>query len=371
MTSTVDPVTLRHAFVDHLVEKGAITDPAWEAAFRAVPRHEFVTRFTAMGPRHTVHDLSDPEQQRAALEAVYSDTVLLTQYDANGTATSSSTECTLMAIMLHALAAHPGHRVLEIGLGTGYNAALLCHRFGDEQVTSVDIDAELVETARASLARAGYHPAAICRDGSAGVAELAPYDRIIATCGVLRVPPAWLEQTATGGLILVNVGFGLARLTKCEDGSATGPFIGPAAFMRLRHDVDNREITTREIIAMTTADLPTRVAPMPAAARDEAAVFLLELAMPGVHRVVIHLDPDVHVFADPKSGSWVRAIPLGDGTAELVEHGDRQLWDQVCAVVDSWHAVDRPGIDRYGLTVDTDGAHTLWLADSDWSVHLD
>jgi protein-L-isoaspartate O-methyltransferase len=63
-----------------------------------------------------------------------------------------------MIRMLEALDVHSGHRVLEIGTGTGYNAALLSHRLGDTQVFSVDIDADLVELASQRLARTGYHP---------------------------------------------------------------------------------------------------------------------------------------------------------------------------------------------------------------------
>lgn len=370
MTSIdTNPEMLRKRFVDNLIRHGSITHPAWESAFRDVPRDQFVTRFSP-DSSSTVHDLADPDQRAAALRAVYSNTVLVTQHDAGGTPTSSSTECSLMATMLEALDARPGHRVLEIGLGTGYNAALLCHRLGDEQVVSVDIDPGLVETARASLERTGFHPAAICRDGSAGVAELAPYDRIIATCGVLRVPTAWLEQTVAGGLILVNIGFGLARLIKNEDGSAEGPFIGPAGFMRLRRSVHDQEVTAREIVAMTSTDRAAVTASMPAAMTDRAVEFLLEVAIPGVHRVVIHLETDVYVFADPTSGSWVRATPLGDGTAKLVEYGNRPLWEEVCTVVTGWEKSGRPGIERYVLTVTPDGVHILSLVDSDWAVAL-
>jgi len=57
---------------------------------------------------------------------------------------SSSTQPSLMSLMLHALDVHAGNRVLEIGTGTGYNAALLCHRLGDANVTSIDVNSELV-----------------------------------------------------------------------------------------------------------------------------------------------------------------------------------------------------------------------------------
>src|SRR5262249_60681651 len=89
--------------------------------------------------------------------------------------------------------------------GTGYNAALLAARLGDTQVFSVELRPDLTEAARQRLADTGYHPTLVTRDGAEGLAEHAPYDRIIATCAVPAVPPAWLAQTAPDGLILTDI----------------------------------------------------------------------------------------------------------------------------------------------------------------------
>lgn len=186
-------------------------------------------------------------------EAVYSTRALITQIDGNdhnttlartgrvdGIATSSSSAPTLMALMLEALDAHEGHRVLEIGTGTGYNAALLCHRLGPTNVTSIDIDADLVDRARERLAALGYMPYLTATDGTMGCPNRAPFDRIIATVGLNRVPDAWIEQTAPGGKILVPldlVGRGglLAVLTVYPNGAAEGPFVPDfGGFMPLR-----------------------------------------------------------------------------------------------------------------------------------------
>src|SRR5205807_4637125 len=138
---------------------------------------------------------------------VYSARALITQIDGddanverartgrvNGLATSSSSAPSLMASMLDALAVAEGHRVLEIGTGTGYNAALLCHRLGADNVTSVDVDAGLVDRAGQRLAALGYRPNVVAADGGAGCPEDAPFDRIIATVALPRVPAAWIEQ---------------------------------------------------------------------------------------------------------------------------------------------------------------------------------
>ncbi len=119
--------------------------------------------------------------------------------------TSSSTMPSLMARMLEALDVQDGHRVLEIGTGTGYNAALLCHRLGSGKVVSIDVDPTLVAVARDHLAGLDYHPILVVGDGAAGVARHGPYDRIIATAAVPEIPVPWIEQLTPGGKILANL----------------------------------------------------------------------------------------------------------------------------------------------------------------------
>ena len=191
----------------------------------------------------------DPAQRAQWLAEVYSDTALstqLAQIDPGATlrpltiSASSSTKPTLMARMLSDLGADPGHQVLEIGTGTGYNAALLCQRLTDRHVHSVDIHPELVTTAGDRLTSLGYHPRLACLDGAAGWAEHAPYDRIIATCGTSTIPYPWVAQTRPGELILTEVLAGchgmLVRLTVADDGTACEHFLNyPGLFMALRH----------------------------------------------------------------------------------------------------------------------------------------
>jgi protein-L-isoaspartate O-methyltransferase len=123
----------------------------------------------------------------------------------NRVTVSSSTKPGLMVRMLEALDAHEGHRVLEIGTGTGYNAGLLSHRLGTERVFSVDIGARLVDAARGRLAGLRLVPTLSVAHGAGGMREHAPFDRIIATCSVPAVPWTWAEQLREGGLVLVDV----------------------------------------------------------------------------------------------------------------------------------------------------------------------
>jgi protein-L-isoaspartate(D-aspartate) O-methyltransferase len=174
----------REEMVDRLVASGAIASSRVEEAFRAVPRHLFL-----------------PDVPVA--EAYRDDVIFTKQLD--GRFVSASSQPTVMAMMLEQLDVRPGHRVLEVGAGTGYNAALLAHLAGPEgRVTTVDIDADIVEGARRGLERAGCRNArAVHADGGLGVPEDAPYDRLFLAVSAWEVTPAWREQLGpTGRMVL-------------------------------------------------------------------------------------------------------------------------------------------------------------------------
>lgn len=147
---------LRNQLVDGLRESGHVTSERVASAFRTVPRHSFVPGV---------------EPERA-----YRDEALVIKSDANGVPISSSSQPAIMARMLEQLDVRPGHRVLEVGTGSGYNAALLAHLVGETgAVVSVDIDVDLVEDACARLTECGLSTVTVgCGDGSLGWAECAP-----------------------------------------------------------------------------------------------------------------------------------------------------------------------------------------------------
>ncbi|CAL9312693.1 methyltransferase, FxLD system [Streptomyces sp. SudanB182_2057] len=184
-TPVADAERLRNALVDQIRAEGHARTSAVENALRTVPRHLFV-----------------PD---APLEAAYANTPVHIKYDTEGTSISCASQPGVVALMLDQLEAQPGERILELGAGTGYNAALLAHLVGESgHVTTIDVDDDLVEGARAHLAAAGFtNVEALTRDGALGHAEGAPYNRIIATVGAHGVPHAWLDQLAPGGRLLV------------------------------------------------------------------------------------------------------------------------------------------------------------------------
>ena len=152
---------------------------------------------------------------------------------------SSSSQPSLMALMCQALEVRDGQRVLEIGAGTGYNAALLAYRLGPDAVTTMDLEPEITDAARAHLDAYGT-PAArsvavVTGDGALGHPPRAPYDRIMATCELPAIPAAWLEQCVPGGLILAPIATGLVALTVYGPARAQGRFLHtPAFFVPLR-----------------------------------------------------------------------------------------------------------------------------------------
>ncbi|MCK1822304.1 methyltransferase domain-containing protein [Streptomyces sp. XM83C] len=228
----------RAELVREIEASGAFAaDPAWRAAFAEVPRHLFVPYYYVTGTagyerRWGGHP--DPAARERWVRGAYEDTPLATRIR-DGELLSSSSQPSLMALMLAALDVEDGHRVLEIGAGTGYNAALLAYRLGDDKVTTVDLDPEITEAARRHLEAAGFRPVVVTGDGARGVPEHAPYDRIIATCTLHSVPPAWLGQCRPGGRILTPFATGLAALTVRDAAHAEGRFLAtPAYFVPLR-----------------------------------------------------------------------------------------------------------------------------------------
>jgi protein-L-isoaspartate(D-aspartate) O-methyltransferase len=181
-TAATPAELLRMAMVDQLCGRRGVRTVPVEAAMRAVPRHLFV-----------------PD---ATVERAYADEAVVTHRDAEGVAVSSASAPGVVAGMLEQLDVQPGHRVLEIGAGTGYNAALLAHLAGPAgEVTTVDIDPDVARGARKGLADAGYKDVSvICGDGEFGYPGHAPYDRTIITAGAIWSGQAvgWSSRCACG-----------------------------------------------------------------------------------------------------------------------------------------------------------------------------
>jgi protein-L-isoaspartate(D-aspartate) O-methyltransferase len=358
-----------------------------EAAFRQVPRHLFV-----------------PELQP---QLVYQDESVVVKVGADGTPISSSSQPTMMAIMLDQLGLERGHHVLEIGAGTGYNAALMAHIVGEAgRVVTVDIDAELTARASASLAAAGYGQVKVaCADGGLGYVSGAPYDRIILTVGAWDIAPQWLDQLAPGGRIVLPLavrGLQLSVALDLDDGHLTsrsavrcgfirlaGALAGPEVLLpagpqpggvRFETD-DGRPLDAEAVYEALTGPAVVVVAELPAVTGAELndADLWLTLAEPGLVRVSVlggsPGDPAAGALrpfgglaetarADGRLGIAVaaqaktRQAESGAGSASataLLVRGygpsGTELAGYLAARAGTWHRLGRPGIEDLRVRV--------------------
>ncbi|WP_245645373.1 methyltransferase domain-containing protein [Pseudonocardia acaciae] len=369
------------ALRDELVTAGKLSSPAWQQAVLDVPRHHFVPAYYQRRPDEPGwHLVTASEDRERWWEQVYANLSLVTEIgavpdggrDATGPVSSSSAPG-LMTRMLEMLDVQPGMRVLEIGTGTGYNAALLAHRLGDSNVFSLDVGAGLVESARQRLAELDYHPTLVTADGIAGLPEHAPYDRIIATCAVPRVPWAWAEQTRYGGLVLVDVKVsavvGNLVLLRRDADQLTGQFDGGAAtFMQMRtptfaqHPGQKPERDRRHAQRHVTGLRLER--PW----EHGVLWFLLHLTVPGRIEFGYSQDPDTGgigaMYLYSRDGSWCEVTTNADGTGQVWEAGPRPLWQTLEQVQQFWAEAGQPGWERFGLTVTANDQH-VWLDNPD------
>lgn len=362
---------------DELERTSKLTTPEWRQAVIDTPRQHFIPRYyrqTDTGSWETVDTTSDE-----GMRAVYANTVLVTALARTGTSAavlSSSTQPGLMTRMLEALDVHDGHKVLEIGTGTGYNAALLSHRLGDDQVFSIDVEPDLVNTARARLAELGHHPTLVSGDGWAGLPQHAPFDRIIGTCAVPRIPCAWVEQTSPGGVILADLkpalgAGGLVRLTRTAADRVEGRFDATyATFMDLRHTAGATKPGHHVSRDHDRAQRRT-TSLSPTTPWDALLVWFLASFDLGTNVEYGYTGPDTTTpptatWLTTADGSWAEITLAADtdGQHTVIEGGPRQLWcilehaHQQCA------DLGQPTWDRFGLTV-TPQQQTVWLDDPD------
>lgn len=373
----IDWVDRAVTLANELAARGHLPDPHWREAFATVPRHVFVPRYLRRD--ETVVDGTHPADREEWLAEVYSDTTLVTQTaPVPGTdlrwPTSSATMPSLMARMLHLLDVADRDRVLEIGTGTGYNAALLCQRLSDDRITTVDIHPALVEAAGAALLNAGHEPHLEVRDGAEGVPGRAPFDRIIATCAVPAIPPAWVTQLNRGGVIVADVRgelcSNLVVLRKIDETAAEGRFLDVAGhFMWLRAFPDNPLRDGGRLNATISRDDAVELV----TALDPA-----DLGHPDLRFLIQHFNPAVQrIWPTSRAGTELMVLHADDGswaevdttrhghTYHVTQGGPHPLWSGVEDTAHLWSRLGRPSRGRFGLTANTDGHHRLWLDSPD------
>ncbi|MBW1604527.1 protein-L-isoaspartate(D-aspartate) O-methyltransferase [Streptomyces sp. JJ66] len=342
--------SLRGALAQRLAEDGSIRSPQWRAAVADVPRHVFVPAFfrQVRGEWERV-SADDP----GYLTAVYGDHPLTTQLTA-GRPTSSSSQPSLMVEMLEALDVRDGDRVGEVATGTGYNAGLLCHRVGDRNVVTVEVDPGLVRLARERLARVGYQPEVIAGDARTGLGATAGLDRLIVTCGFDAFPHALASTVRPGGVVVCPIGWGNARMVLGHDGSLEGRFLpGGAFFMKARGSsapgavpYPGEPVSTQR--GTTDVDL--------AETRQDGFRFVQALALPGLGEAdETEGGSLVGYRVWRRDGSWAHVLG-----GEVRQGGPVRLWDALVGLYRWYVMYDRPSRERFGITVTPHGQR-CWL----------
>lgn len=212
--------TLRAALVAALERNGVLRRPAVAAAMRAVPRHRFLPG--------------------KPIDEAYADRAITIKTH-GGEIVSSISQPGMIALMLELLAPARGERVMEIGTGSGYNAALLAELVGPEgSVTTIDLDDELAGRARAALDALGYRNVRVLTaDGGLQLVEHTRFDGLVVTARSDDVAAAWWQALSEGGrlvlpLRLENAGEYAVGFVRRRDGRLHSVGLHPCAFIALR-----------------------------------------------------------------------------------------------------------------------------------------
>ncbi len=363
--------------VEGLAADGVLGEP-WRAAFVAVPREVFIPEVIWRYAGDDLVPLRRSEEPQEWLRRVYGPRYVVTQVD-DGTpagpggrgrvATSSASRPDIVALMLAAGHVEPGMRVLEIGTGTGYTAALLAHQLGARNVTSVEIDPDLAARARATLATAGYGDVTVLTgDGARGHPAGAPFDRVLSTVAAPRVPYAWVAQTRPGGLVVTPWGSayepaGLLSLTVGSDGTATGGLVNTTiSFMGLRDQRIPRPAITEVVRDTDTPDVSDTGLHASHLCNDDDAPFAIALQVPDCHweyEPATGDDDHWYVwFLDPGSRSWAR-FDYQPQTRRWPVHqfGPRRLFDEITVAYQKWDQLGRPSVMRWQFSLTPHGQH--------------
>ena len=202
-----DLTAQRQAMVDQQIAARGVSDPATLEAMRTVPRHEFLPL-----------RLRDEAYMDYPLPIGHGQTI---------------SQPYIVAFMTEAISPQPGEKILEIGAGSGYQAAILAQMGAD--VYTVEIVEPLAEMARQTLERLGYRNAHVLHgDGFRGWPEHAPFDAIIVTCAPDKIPPDLVAQLKDGGRMIIPVGGGMEQeliLLRKQGGKIEQQSILPVRFV--------------------------------------------------------------------------------------------------------------------------------------------
>ncbi|OEJ23114.1 protein-L-isoaspartate O-methyltransferase [Streptomyces agglomeratus] len=341
-------------------------DSPWvRDAVESLPRHRFAPDRVWVwdGSEYVAVDRGADPGRWAELVYPDPDDSTITQIT-DGLATSSLSCQSIVVDMLDSLTAQPGHRILELGTGLGWNAALLSARTGPGQVTSVEADADLAAAAREHLKAVGAHVAVEVGDGAQGFAAHRRYDRLIATYAVDEVPWPWVAQVRPGGRIVTPWGrLGHVALTVAPDGqSASGWMQGLGMFMPSRGTdpgkpwdqvrgngpVETEGPLNRDVLALHA---------------NWNLLFALRVVLPEV-RITTEANHGVTAWLHDGRSSWATLVAPEAGPAVAYQGGPRRLAEEIDQAWKRWQDAGAPSLYDFGMTRTAEHQY-IWSGDKD------
>ncbi|TDC77497.1 rRNA adenine N-6-methyltransferase family protein [Streptomyces hainanensis] len=367
MTTSLDDRRQRH---DHAMQQ-AFAWPAgapWiRAAIAATSRDQYTPDriWTLEGDQFVPIDRGRDPERWASLVYASPETSTITQV-ADSVTTSNLIATAVVADMLDHLDLEPGHRVLELGTGTGWLTALMTRRTGANRVITLEIDPELATGTRERLHHHGVHARVENTDGLAGWPAGAPYDRVVATFEPRGIPWAWGEQTRPGGLIVSPWRRGLVPLIVDDEGiSASGRVQQATQFIPARDTLPAARAmprTWQQIRSRTNTAHQQRVIDrdLTQLQRSEHLLWALSVLLPDVWVLAHTTIRGLVVTLHDGDASWalLNAPPTG-GPSVAFEGGPRRLADELEEAWDAWLSVGSPTIYSFGVTV-TAGRQWAW-----------
>ena len=372
----------REALVEALITSGTIRSRAVRDAFAAIPREAFVSSFYQEQGRNWKPLSSTDLPEQEWLAALYTDASLVTKLSGRHVPLSSSSMPSVMARMLEALQVEPGMRVLEIGTGTGYNAALLATLTGNPScVTTIEVDGRLAAQAQHALRDTVGAVQVQVGDGlqEADEGRSIPFDRIIATASCRAFPWVWYHQLAPGGRLVMDLQGKLGVSSFCvlvkspHGSSASGSFLTPPLyFMPMQEEVFPAYPPAG--FAHTAWSLPAEH-PLSRQLQEDAFRWFLQWRLPGVsgsRGAMLYAPRKERVewlrFRDRTGPTQLDMEQRDGGAWRLQCGGPITLWEHMESAFAEWEALGQPPQHAYHLEIYHDeGAFLIAQSCLPWS----
>lgn len=346
-----DVVRLREQLVQRLLDRDYLAEQ-WTEAVATVPRQLFVPDVIWLPTAQNYLPMCRGDDPQSWLELVHGeDERIVAQVDdgAPGGQGQHAT-CTVLAVsevtwLLSLITATPGMRVCVVGAGLGYTTALLAHRLGASAVSAVEIDPDLAAECRHRLGLAGFGDVTVLTaDATTALPGTAPFDLLLSTMTVQRIPGRWLHRVRPGGTIITGYGNAfcpdpVVQLQVQQPGLAAGHVVGEIECEWARAERSWPALTAADIDA-TAAGADHTTANPGCVSLTYDSTFAIGTRLAGCAR--LRLSCDDQWLLDPATGSRARRHQLPFGRHRVDQYGPRRLWDELHAAYCWWAAIGRP-----------------------------